>query len=121
MARREGVDVVMSEIIYDLMDDVQERLDEGWGKKTETLVVGQAEVLKVFALRGKLKGTVIAGESLRTATRLTSAVETFKRFWSLWMRSLSLPPSRPPPSLSSARSRARSSRCEVGQRQDHCR
>lgn len=62
MARREGVDLKMSEIIYDLIDDVEERLFQEWGTKTETVVVGQAEVLKVFALRGKLKGTVIAGE-----------------------------------------------------------
>ena len=109
MARREGVDLVMSEVIYDLMDDVQERLDEGWGKKTETLVMGQAEVLKVFALRGKLKGTVIAGES-RRKTLLPSADAAFKRFWSLWMWC-----------LSRSLFRSRPSRCAVGQRQDHCR
>ena len=72
MARREGVDLKMSEIIYDLIDDVEERLYEGWGNKTETLVVGQAEVLKVFALRGTLKGTVIAGELLFSVCVLIS-------------------------------------------------
>jgi small GTP-binding protein len=51
----------LAEIIYDLIDDVEERLDKGWGKQTETVIVGRAEVLKVFALRGQLKGTVIAG------------------------------------------------------------
>eukprot|EP01043_Picozoa_sp_COSAG02_P076551 COSAG02_NODE_16318_length_1093_cov_1.086519_1_plen_79_part_10 len=40
MARREGVDLILSEIIYDLLDDVEARLDEGWGAKTETLVTG---------------------------------------------------------------------------------
>jgi len=72
MARREGEDLMMSEIIYDLLDDVKARLDEEWGAKTETLVTGQAQVLKVFALRGKLKGTVIAGElALRKPSSLS--------------------------------------------------
>ena len=64
MARREDVQIKMSEVIYDLIDDTEERLHKGWGKQFETVVVGQAEVLKVFPLRGALKGTVIAGVRL---------------------------------------------------------
>ena len=76
MARREGVDLKLSEVIYDLIDEVEERLDDGWGKKMEILVVGQAEVLKVFALRGQLKGTVIAGKPLFRTYLLISVIST---------------------------------------------
>lgn len=102
MARREGVDLSMSEIIYDLLDDIEARLDEGWGAKTETLVTGQAEVLKVFALRGKLKGTVIAGEpAYRKPSQPSIPVTSPALKWSCFV--------------------VPSYRCEAGQRQDHHR
>ena len=52
-----------SDVIYDLIDDVNARLAQH-GPQTVTTVVGQATVLKVFKLSGKLKGTVIAGVRL---------------------------------------------------------
>ena len=50
-------------VIYDLIDTVETTLHSRGPAVVETSI-GRADVLKVFELRGKLKGTVIAGCSI---------------------------------------------------------
>jgi hypothetical protein len=47
-------------VIYDLIDGVKETL-ASMGPSTREVVMGRADILKVFHLRGKLASTVVAG------------------------------------------------------------
>lgn len=65
IASEKGVEVILYRIIYELLDDVRERVEKLIAPEVQRTIVGEARVLKLFRSDGK---TAILGAVVQTGT-----------------------------------------------------